>query len=1330
MIPLSYAQRRLWFLNRLEGPSATYNVPVVLRLDGVPDRKALNAAVTDVARRHEVLRTVFPATDGEPGQQILPAAARGLTVRRCSPRTVDRRVRELARQPFDISGERPFRAELFVPGDGSAVLVLLLHHIATDGWSLRPLLRDLDTAYRARLAGRAPGWAPLPVQYADYTLWQHDMLGDAEDPDSLLAEQLAHWRDALDGLPAVLDLPADRPRPAEPTHRGASLGGRIDAETHRGLLALSRARGASLFMVARSALAVALSAAGAGQDLAIGTAVAGRPEEDLHELVGFFVNTLVLRTDLSGDPTVGDLVDRVREADLTAFAYEDLPFDLLVEHLNPDRSLAHHPFFQVMLTVQTGADAPVSLGGISGALAMADLAAAKFDLTWYCTETQDPAGRPAGMDIGLQYATDLFDTGTARLLVDLYERALRAFAAGPGARLGTLDLLSEAEHHALTARHDRLAAVNAAAAAPEDAPARAGGLTPRAEILCGLFAQVLGREDIGPDDSFFRVGGHSLLATKLINRVRAVLGVEVGIRDLFLAPTVRGFDRRIDEQSVSAGARPPLRAVPEAERPERLPLSSAQRRLWFINELEGPGAAYTVPIVLRLDTPLDPAVLAEALADVTERHEVLRTVCASEDGKPYQRILSGVRPRLDLLRVPGDGLAAAVDEATGHVFDLAGEIPFRAWLADSGDGQVLVLLLHHIAADGWSTGPLLRDLDVAYRARLAGHAPGWAPLPVQYADYTLWQEHALGDPKDPGSPAAGRLGYWREQLAGSPPLLELPGDRPRPAVPSHRGEVTTFGLDAGTHRLLTRLAHAHGATLFMVVQAALAVTLTRHGAGTDLPLGTVVAGRDDDALDDLVGFFVNTLVLRTDTSGDPRFADLVERVRDTDLAAYARQDVPFDRLVEDLSPHRSPAHHPFTQIMLQVHPAGDSEPQDTALAGTPLPVRTRGAKVDLTFALTERRDASGAPAGMDGVLEYATDLYDARTAALLAARLTRVLDAVAADPDGRVADIDLLSAEEQREVLAPAPAGRRHVVLDDRRRPVPAGVPGELYVSGTAREEVRPPRPGVREEPPAKSVPDPSGPPGSRLRPTGDRAVRTAAGELRVLGRSGERAELGGYPVDLPAVARVLERHPSVARAVAVLREDRPGERRLVAYVMPGGPATGAEPELMAWAAGELPEYTVPSAVVTLATLPTGADGRVDRRALPAPGTRKARTAGDAGARTPYEESLIGLFAEVLEGRKVGVDDNFFRVGGHSLLAVRLVNRVRAELGAEITLRDVFKAPTVAALAALLIVAGAPATPGTPGTPGSPGPGVPASRPTLRRRTKGGSRTRDTVRQP
>ncbi|NED12245.1 non-ribosomal peptide synthetase, partial [Streptomyces sp. SID9124] len=1041
--------------------------------------------------------------------------------------------------------------------------------------------------------------------------------------------------------------------------------------------------------------------------------------------------------------------------------------------------------------------------------------------------------------------------------------------------------------------------------------------------------------------------------------------------------------------------------VRRADRPERLPLSRAQRRLWFIDALEGPSASYNIPLVLRPAEPLDAGVLGHALADLVERHEVLRTRYRSVDGEPHQEILNGARPVLDVRTVPSERFRAAVASAAGHVFDLAGEIPLRAALLtpDDGGGQVLVLLVHHIAADGWSTGPLLADLATAYAARAEGRAPDWRPLPVQYADYTLWQQEVLDGPA-----AHDHLAFWERALAGAPPVLELPAALPRPAEATHRGGHAPLTVDAATHEALEELARRHGATLFMVVQAALAAVLTRHGAGTDLPLATMTAGRDDEALSDLVGFFVNTLVLRTDTSGDPAFAELLERVRDTDLAAYAHQGLPFDRIVEHLNPARSTAHHPLAQYVVQLHHDYTAAPAEGPLLRLePAPLEALSTKFDLTLSLWERKDEAGRPAGLAGGLEYATDLFDTATAALLAAHVGRLLHAVAADPGVRIGAVDLLTDAERfrlvaeyndtatvtrdraavhevvarRAALAPdlpalvtdaetvgygeldaradalaarlgaagvrrgdtvgvllergvplvvtalavlkcgaayvpldpalpearialmvedaavrlvatdagragavpeevsvpvllvdasaqdsAPRHREAVavdgddlmyvmftsgstgrpkgvgvthrnvtelaadrdtvsggphrmlvhsatgfdasvfemwvplldggslvlmrgdgtdlaetaravrehgvtaayftvglfhvmadealdtlrllrevwtggdvaspaavqrvlthcpdtvlvhsygptettfashnqwltggrgslggsglhlgrpmdntrshVLDGALRPVPPGVPGELYIAGSHVARGYTGRPDLTAE---RFVPDPFEADGSRMYRTGDRVVWSPEGELRFLGRADGQVKLRGVRIEPGEVEHALAAHPGVGQALAVVREDRPGERSLVGYVVPRAGSTVTGAELLALARTALPAHLVPSAVVVLDAVPLTVNGKPDRRALPAPD--RPTTAEHRAPRNAREEVLCGLFAEILGAPRVGLDDNFFTLGGHSLLGVRLVSRVRSVLGIDRTVRDLFRAPTPAGL--------------------------------------------------
>ncbi|GAA3168957.1 MULTISPECIES: amino acid adenylation domain-containing protein [Streptomyces] len=555
---------------------------------------------------------------------------------------------------------------------------------------------------------------------------------------------------------------------------------------------------------------------------------------------------------------------------------------------------------------------------------------------------------------------------------------------------------------------------------------------PREEILAGLFAEVLALPRVGVQDDFFALGGHSLLATRLIARIRSAFGVELSIRDLFRTPTVAGLVDRLD------ASRPSRPALAPAERPGTLPLSAAQRRVWFLSRT-GQSADYNSPFALRLRGRLDPDALAAALTDVVTRHEALRTVFPADGGDPQQRILpaDALPALLTHADCPPDGLDRALAAFALEEFDLATEPPLRAVLYRTGpEEHVLALVVHHIAIDGWSLGVLLRDLSAAYTARTAGETPGLPPLPVQYADFTLWQLGMLDEERSPDSAAARQLSFWRERLAGLPTELDLPYDRPRPDVPDSAGGTVPLTLDGELHARLLELAGAHGCTLLMIVQAALAALLSRLGAGTDIPIGVPSAGRGDDALDDLVGCFVNTLVLRTDVSGDPTFAELLTRVRDGDLAAYEHADLPFERVVEAVNPERSLARHPLFQVVLQIDGSVSDSLSLPGLEAVEEPVRFEVSKFDLRVALTDRTDATGAPEGLHGVLEYAAALFDRDTAEALAGRLHRLLVQLVADPDRRIGSVDLLTAGERRRLL---------VDWNDTARTVPERSVPELF---------------------------------------------------------------------------------------------------------------------------------------------------------------------------------------------------------------------------------------------------------------------------------------------
>ncbi len=479
------------------------------------------------------------------------------------------------------------------------------------------------------------------------------------------------------------------------------------------------------------------------------------------------------------------------------------------------------------------------------------------------------------------------------------------------------------------------------------------------------------------------------------------------------------------------------------------PLSHAQRRLWFLDRLEGRSPMYNIPVISRVHEHVDAGALRAAVTDVVGRHEILRTIYLEAGGEPVQRVLPAGAARIDFAHeaVPADQLDARLAAACARTFDLSADLPLSVRLLTVGPrDHVLVVVLHHIASDGVSMGPLSRDLTTAYAARLAGTSPRWPSLPVQYSDYVLWQRELLGGGDEPTSEMSRQLAFWRRTLADLPEELVLPTDFPRPAEASYRGGTVEFETGAALHARLTAFAHTENVTPFMVVHAAVAALLTRLGCGTDVPLGTAVAGRVDEALDELVGLFVNSLVLRADTGGDPTFRELVHRVRDVDLAAFEHQDVPFERLVEALRPSRSLARHPLFQVFFILASGGAGDVEMLGLPSTTLRTAGDTAKFDLSFYLSEERDDAGRPAGIKGVVEYSADLFGRSAAEAIAAALVRLLDAVLTDPGTRLGRIDVLDAASRHRLL---------VTRNDTARPLPAVRCTDLVEEQVARTPER-----------------------------------------------------------------------------------------------------------------------------------------------------------------------------------------------------------------------------------------------------------------------------------
>ncbi|SDJ34612.1 amino acid adenylation domain-containing protein, partial [Rhodococcus triatomae] len=568
------------------------------------------------------------------------------------------------------------------------------------------------------------------------------------------------------------------------------------------------------------------------------------------------------------------------------------------------------------------------------------------------------------------------------------------------------------------------------------------------QSVAAVFAEVLGVDQVGAGDSFFDLGGNSLSATRLVARLRERTGVNVALRELFDSPTVDALATMIDVRGESVDTSAPMPALAPRARPERIPLSPAQQRVWFLNQYDTTSPVHNLPLAVRFTGDLDVAALEVALSDVLRRHESLRTVFPESDSGPSQQVLSVDAATVTLDVVTAADPSAAVREFVLRGFDVTGELPVRARLFRTGaDEHVLAIVLHHIAADGWSFAPLARDVMVAYAARAEGVTPAWEPLPVQYPDYTLWQHDVLGDEDDAESRSSRQIDYWRTALADLPDSIDLPSDRPRPAVASKRGATFSVEIPAEVHASMQSLARGRGASTFMVAHAALSVLLSRLTAGEDIAVGTPVAGRGDRALDDLVGMFVNTLVLRARVDPATPFTELLDQVRATDLDAFSHADIPFERLVEVLAPVRSTAHTPLFQVALFFQNHAPAEFTLPGLTVSTMPVLPDVAAFDLQVVLSEldtsepRSHGSGA-GSVTAEFNYATDLFDESTVRELARQFVRVLEVATTNPSVSVGDIELVDRAARDAALAR---------WNDTARDVTPSTLPELFAAQVAR---------------------------------------------------------------------------------------------------------------------------------------------------------------------------------------------------------------------------------------------------------------------------------------
>ncbi len=537
--------------------------------------------------------------------------------------------------------------------------------------------------------------------------------------------------------------------------------------------------------------------------------------------------------------------------------------------------------------------------------------------------------------------------------------------------------------------------------------------TPTERVLEDIWAEVLGLDAIGLHENFFELGGHSLLAMGVIGRARNRLAIDLAVHTLFEAPTLAKLGARIDAARADPPAipMPPLRPLPHDG---CRPVSFAQERMWFLDQIAPDRPTYIISSAVRFRGPLNPAALERSLREVIRRHEALRTTLTLGDGGPQAGVLGPESFRLpvtDLRGLPGPARETEArrraEEEAARPFNLSRDLMLRAQLLQLGDqDHVLVLATHHIASDGWSQGVFDQELSILYTAFSRDQPSPLPGLPIQYADYAGWQRGWLE-----GAVRDRQIAYWKGKLAGAPTLLELPTDHSRPPVAGHQGAQWEIVLDAKLTRALHALARREGVTTFMTLLAAWQVLLSRYSGQEDLSVGAAIAGRNRTELEGLIGFFVNTLVLRTDLSGNPTFRELLARVRRTTLEAYAHQDLPFEKLVEELRPERSLAHAPLFQAMFVLQNAPSPPLQLPGITVEPLAVGNATAKFDLTLSLGEQDGR------LQGTLEYRTDLFGSATIGRLAAHFQTLLEGIVADAGQPIGALPMLSTAERRQIL-------------------------------------------------------------------------------------------------------------------------------------------------------------------------------------------------------------------------------------------------------------------------------------------------------------------------
>ncbi|WP_084655392.1 condensation domain-containing protein [Nocardia altamirensis] len=993
--PTTLAQRGIWLHEQLADRAAIYHVPLGIRITGPLDQAALRMAADAVTTQQHALRTVFAETpEGlraevvetggadwqTPDLRLVPAKARA--------GAVDQLLESLATAPFDLAERPPVRWTLIRLAEQEWILAVVAHHLVLDGLSIALLFDQLWAAYGAVRSGEESLLPVPPRQYADYAVWSAEH--GAPATQAVAVERRAAL---LRGAPP-LDLAIGR-RPRRVGNNGARVESAFPRELSEAVRASAAANGIPPFVFLLACYELTLAHRSGQHDFCIGIPMAARPYGELAKTIGHFVNTVPVRADLAAGQTFLELLHKTRDTAMAAYDDETVPFERVVEAIGGPWNPAYSPVFQTLFVQQVLERPDLSRWGLTVDWQTIDTGTTLYDLVMHVAETGGE------LVCHLTYNTALLDATAAADLADDFRTVAAAAAAAPTTKVDELlSALPVREYVVDSAGFDE-------DAAEPDEVAYEAPIGDRELRLAALWATALERTEIGRNDDFFLLGGTSLAATRVISQIMDEFGVSISLRELFESPTIVTAARLIEAAATEQDSLPPLQALPRTDG-ELLAVSYAQERLWFLETLDPGNATYIMPGGLRLHGELDVAALEYALAQVEQRHEVLRSVYrTTEDGQLRQVIRSyAARPLevTDLSAVPADQRGAAEEELAASVyrapFDLAEGPVWRYHLIRSGPNDyLLALALHHIVCDGWSVAVLSQEISAHYRARIAGVAASLPPLAVQYADYAGWQRgNAAG--------LDGQLNFWRTELA-DPTVTEIPGDRPRPARRTSRGAVVRRAVDPQVMTEVRALAARSGVTTFAVLLAAFYTMLNRYTRQQDLIVASPIAGRTRSAIEPLVGCFLNTMALRTEVDTEETFTDLVAKVGQTVLSAHANQDCPFEKVIEALVPTRDMSRTPLAQVMFNYlntpPPSLDMAGLDVELVDAP---RTT-AKMD--FDLTV--DETDGPTKL--TLEYSADLYDEPTAARALRHYAGALASIVANPDQLVGAVRLEDPEER-----------------------------------------------------------------------------------------------------------------------------------------------------------------------------------------------------------------------------------------------------------------------------------------------------------------------------